>query len=149
MRPVAALAALVALLGVGAPAVPVAAIDYQPDRWDRLVVTIELGGQPVRLLLDTGAARTVLRVEPYAALGLPSFSMLGQHITGAGGRVPVRWGRIPNARLGECHLEDLPVLIADIGGVAGADGLIGVDWLAGLGMLQINLAEPSLAVGEC
>lgn len=149
MTRVLGLALLTLLLGLGQTPVPAAAIAYDADRWDRLVITVESGGRPLRLLLDTGAAQTILRPDAYASLGVPSYAILGKHVVGATGRVPVRFGWVQAVRFGACELQELKVLIADIGALAGADGLIGVDWLARMGPLQLDLGAPSLQIGSC
>jgi len=98
-----------------------------------MFVTAGIGGRPVRLLVDTGAERTVLTEAAAARLGLPHDP---HHITrsfGIGGS-SANWDvDIPGLTLGQTDFPVHRLAVGDfsVGRAAGlsADGLLGADVL--------------------
>ncbi len=116
------------------------------------VVTVSLNGQPARVLLDTGAERSVLTRAAVTKYGLPLDEWVGSAMRGAGGRIDehrnavVRtlslngvalFQRIPGQNL------SLPVAALDLGEIA---GLLGGDMLRHH-MLDIDVAMRTLVLG--
>lgn len=102
------------------------------------VVAVVLGGQPARMVLDTGAERTVLSRDAVARLGIALDPWVGTTLRGAGGRLDQH----QNAQLRQLSLGgvalfqknpaapmSLPVAALALGEVA---GLLGGDVLGRL-----------------
>lgn len=93
-----------------------------------LVVRMEVQGQPVRLMLDTGAPRVIL-FEPQVRSRLAGMRVLGVTVhTNGGGQVRLTEVELPAARLGSTDLTGQRVLVQDAqdGGLPDFDGLLGV-----------------------
>lgn len=118
---------------------PSAAIAGDPGvalaRLDGGLWTVQAGvgpaGQRVTLVLDTGAERTVFDVEVVRALGLvpAPWGLLGT----PAGLVEASTVRLPSLALGPHVRTDVPVLVANLSGLAagaGVDGILGMDALA-------------------
>jgi predicted aspartyl protease len=101
----------------------------------RCVVTVILDGRPARMILDTGAARSLITRAAALRLGLPFDHWVDTTLRDAGGRLQTHPNAdIAAATLGEAPLYQRPtvrslslaVASADLGG---ADGLLGGDVL--------------------
>lgn len=99
------------------------------------VVTARLAGREVRMVLDTGAERSVLTRSAVTRLGLPLDEWVGSTLRGAGGRLDEhRNAIVPDLSLGRWPLFQrapgqrlsLPVMALDLGPIV---GLIGGDLL--------------------
>jgi predicted aspartyl protease len=132
---------LAGLAGCAAPnncaLVPLAAMPLE-TRQNLMFVTAGIGGQPVRLLVDTGAERTVLTEAAVARLGL---SHDPRHMTrsfGIGGSSANWDADIPGIVLGQTRfpVEHVAVSNFSIDHVSGprADGLLGADILLAFDM---------------
>ncbi len=119
-----------------APGHPVPAPDGSRQTWVPIVVTGNLirvkvvanGTEPLTLLLDTGASRTILRSAAATRLGLnppPDAPRWPSQV--ADGRViVVPYARLRSLRLGTLAVEDLDVGVYDLSsGVAPVDGILG------------------------
>ena len=112
--------------------VPLASMPLE-TRNNLLFVTAGIGGQRVRLLVDTGAERTILTEAAVAQLALPHDP---QHITrsfGIGG-TSANWDAfIPGLTLGDTRFPVYRVAVGDFSmdhtGGPRADGLLGADIL--------------------
>ena len=99
------------------------------------VVPVSLAGHTVRMVLDTGAERTVLTRAAVARFGLPLDDFVGSTMRGAGGRIDQhRNAIVPNLSIGGVGLAvqtpgaalSLPVVafeLDDIAGLLGGDVL--------------------------
>jgi predicted aspartyl protease len=142
MRPLTALVLLlIGLAGCAAPdmcaLVPLA--DMPLDTQQNLMfITAGIAGQPVRLLVDTGAERTVLTEAAVARLGLSHDT---SHITrsfGIGGSSTNWDANIPGIVLGQTRFPVDHVAVGDfaIDHISGprTDGLLGADILLAFDM---------------
>jgi predicted aspartyl protease len=116
-----------------APRAPLASVPLQTDGF--CVVPVTLAGQTVRMVLDTGAERSVLTRATVARLGLSLDDWVGTAMRGAGGRLDEhRNAIVPGLALGGMPLYQreprgplsMPVMALDLGPVA---GLLGGDLL--------------------
>lgn len=83
-------------------------------------VTAELDGQPVRLLVDSGASVTSLSSSTADALGLPWRGGLPVAVQTANGVVFARRTNVNSFKAGPILIANLPVLVIDM---AGDDGI--------------------------
>lgn len=108
-------------------AVPVARVPLDVIS-DVPVVTAEVNGLPVRMLLDTGAAQTVVSPQLARRLGLrPAGRAIAME--GAGGSVLATPVVLEQVRLGSSQGMRLPAIIERTLDLA-PDGVIGVDYLS-------------------
>ena len=133
---------LLALAGCGAPPancdlVPLATMPLETSH-NLMFVTAGIGGKPVRMLVDTGAERTVLTEAAVMRLNLPQDQ---QHITrssGIGGSSTNRDAVIPELTLGDTRFPVTHVAVGnfsiDHAGGRPADGLLGADVLLAFDM---------------
>ena len=127
------------------------------------VVPVSLGGHTVRMVLDTGAERTVLTRSAVARFGLPLDEFVGSTMRGAGGRLDEhRNAIVANLSIGGVGLAvqtpggalSLPVVafeLDDIAGLLGGDMLrhttLDFDFAAGwLSVLPDRTCAQSTAV---
>jgi predicted aspartyl protease len=105
-----------------------ASIRYTPG--ERIMVDARINGShSVRLLLDTGADRTLIAPRALVASGvsLARDGVKGS-ITGVTGTAQVQGVRIDSLEVGEARVSPLLVISYDMG-QAGYDGLLGRDFL--------------------
>lgn len=146
-RLVPLLLVLLAIAGCATPPqscalVPLAATPLETGN-NLLFVTAGIGGHPVRLLVDTGAERTVLTETAVARLGLPKDP---QHMTrsvGIGGS-SANWDVIvPGLTLGDTRFPIHHVAVGNFAidhtGGPPADGLLGADLLLAF---ELDIDEP-------
>ncbi|HUB12910.1 MAG TPA: retropepsin-like aspartic protease [Acetobacteraceae bacterium] len=122
--------------------VPLASMPLETSR-NLLFITAGVGGHPLRLLVDTGAERTVLTGAAVARLGLPRDP---RHITrsfGIGGS-SANWDAIiPGLTLGDTRFPVHHVAVGDFAidhtGGPPADGLLGADILLAF---DLDIDEP-------
>ena len=96
-----------------------------------VIVEATVGGEPVGLMVDTGAERTSLSPELVAALGLES--KLGDEITfvlAGGPRVKGREVKLPTLAVAGVSVEGVPAAVLQATEV-GIDGLLGQSFLKG------------------
>ena len=103
---------------------------------NRPIVEVEIEGNPVKLLLDTGASYGVLVGGSVArAAGLASKPAAGLSAVGVMGEIGVEFAEAASVRVGSLEFRDLPVVVAPRGlyqqGTAN-DSLIGFDLLSQL-----------------
>ncbi len=116
-----------------APRGNLAEVALQTDGY--CVVPVSLGGQTLRMVLDTGAERSVLTRATVTRLGLSLDEWVGTAMRGAGGRLDEhRNAIVPGLTLGGLSLFQrtprvplsMPVMALDLGPAA---GLLGADLL--------------------
>ncbi|HVC58973.1 MAG TPA: retropepsin-like aspartic protease [Acetobacteraceae bacterium] len=138
---------LAGLAGCAAPEscalVPLAAMPLD-TRQNLMFVTAGIGGQPVRLLVDTGAERTVLTEAAVARLGLAHDARYITRSFGIGGSSANWDADIPGIVLGQTRFPVRRVAVGDfamdhVGGPP-ADGLLGADILLAF---DIDIDEPA------
>jgi len=96
-----------------------------------VIVEATVGGEPVGLMVDTGAERTSLSPELIAALGLES--KLGEEITfvlAGGPRVRGREVKLPALAVAGVSVDGVPAAVLQATEV-GIDGLLGQSFLKG------------------
>jgi predicted aspartyl protease len=116
-----------------------------------IVVRVFLAGptgvRTARLILDTGAATTMINTERLGLVGIEpradSFRMTATATDVE--RMPLV--TVKTLALGEHQKFDLPVLAHDLPGVAGVDGLLGMDFLTGL-HLSLRMRRGLLTLEE-
>ncbi len=86
-------------------------------------------GRPLRLLLDTGATRSVLK--PQVVARTPGAERLPQRVRigTANGVVSASRYRLPGLTLGPFRIDAPELVVLDLEGLAGVDGLLGLDLL--------------------
>ena len=141
-----ALAALVQLQGAPPPQ-PVMegssrTVYTTPSDGDTPVLLLKTsGGLPVRLLIDTGASRSMVSQELVQRLQLKTMALPSGNfaLAGAGSDCPTdppRQAMLPMLRLGELKIRELAVLVMPKLGVPpGTDGVLGASALRQLPLL--------------
>lgn len=97
---------------------------------NHIVVDGAINGQPVGLVLDTGAQRSVILRSAAVRLDLKRREARGLRMFGVGGETKVEVATIDDFRLGAASVKDLDLLVAgeyDFG--PGADVMLGEDFL--------------------
>jgi predicted aspartyl protease len=116
----------------------------------QMVVPVVLDGQMARMVVDTGAERTVLTRAAVARLGLRLDPYVDSILRGAGGRLETyRNADVGHASLGGMRLTQragakLSLSVTDM--ALGADGLLGGDLLRHF-TLTLDFAAGTLALG--
>jgi len=101
------------------------------------VVTAEINGQPVRMVIDTGATFTVVAPRTATRLGLqPTGRPIAME--GAGGRVTAIPVILPLVRIGGAQLQGVPAVVGRALDIA-SDGVFGVTLLSAF---EIDLDVP-------
>ena len=104
-----------------------------------LLVTLTVNATPLRFVLDTGAARTVIAEPAALAIRLARDEWVSTDITGIGGRERKRLGRPDTLALGQLPLfrrtmaSDNTIVVGTLQITAGGrpvDGLLGQDFLS-------------------
>jgi predicted aspartyl protease len=93
-----------------------------------IIVSASLNGVPVRLLLDTGADRTLISPAAAARAGLGEPVGAPVQIVGVGGRVTAGEITVPMLDIGGTRFGNFVVIVHDTP-LAHADGLLGRDIL--------------------
>lgn len=98
---------------------------------DQYVVEAKLSGNPVALLIDTGASVTAISSQYFDDLSnrykinyLGSFNMAT-----AGGQIMARMYQFRELTIGHVTVQDLPVVVLPMQGIKNADGLLGMNFL--------------------
>jgi hypothetical protein len=118
-----------------------------------ILVAAEINGRPARLVLDTGAQRSVVTPEAVGRLGLALDEWVATTMRGVGG-IERRRNALPRSfTLGGIRLErrtttrDTSLTVATLALGNGIDGLLGRDFLAPFD-LALDLTARSLALFE-
>jgi predicted aspartyl protease len=122
---------------------------YAVERWDYLFYVRGAVGandgrtKVVRLLVDTGARRTVLPLRLLKEFGFDVDSPLrSMRVAAAGGVLQVPLFKVPWFSCGGNRLEDFEVLALDLPRSAEVDGLLGMDFLTQVGaIIDVEKAE--------
>jgi clan AA aspartic protease (TIGR02281 family) len=111
------------------PAAESVTIPLESTFWG-FMVEVHIDGKPLRLLLDTGAACTVLSPDTARKLGLESQEGKGVVRSATGGQVKYRRALTKRISFGDAWTENEPVFVSEM--IPGIDGLLGmstlVDW---------------------
>ena len=143
-------AGLVAGCNLAKAALPAARVAVEVTQ-GRCVVPVVLDGRVARMVLDTGAARTVMTRAAVTRLGLRRDVWVDTPMAGAGGQVERR----PNADVGCAMLggaklfQNMPggglsLAVTDLA-LGGADGLLGGDLLRHF-TLELDVAKAALVL---
>jgi aspartyl protease family protein len=135
-RPAAPVSANVAQSApVAAPSSASAEAILEADRGGQYAADVEINGQRVRMLVDTGATMVVISYETASRLGLQVFSadytMRAQTANGVAAVAPVT---LREVTLGSIYLGDVKALVADRN--AGPINLLGMSFLRRLASVE-------------
>jgi clan AA aspartic protease (TIGR02281 family) len=106
-----------------------ALVRYDPNE-TVILVSVEVNGVPARMIVDTGASRTMLSKQFAARAGIEATDV--QIVTTASGEDLVFGGRANSISIGAARLTGVPVFLqATTGGSfgKGVDGLLGLSFL--------------------
>jgi predicted aspartyl protease len=106
-----------------------AVIKYTPGQ--RIMVDVKInGGFVAKLLLDTGADRTMISPRTLAAAGVPiSRPVASGQITGATGTDRIDYVDVDSLEVGEARVGKLSVGSYQLAGEGAGEGLLGRDFL--------------------
>jgi predicted aspartyl protease len=93
-----------------------------------LIVTAALNGVPLRLLVDTGADRTIISAGAASRAGLADAPGTPVHLTGVGGRISGVEIVVATLDVAGSRIGNFPVIVHDTS-IGAADGLLGRDVL--------------------
>lgn len=111
----------------GAPGPGGTQIKFTPGK-PIVVEALINGNTPTKLILDTGADKTVINPRVLAAAGASLTQGPGGQIRGATGTAPIRAARVESVAVGGAKVGTLMVISHDIE-QEGVDGLLGRDFL--------------------
>jgi hypothetical protein len=97
-----------------------------------IIVPVAVNAVPARMIVDTGASRTVLSKQLASSAGIEPSGPQGAIVTTPMGKTWLPGGRADHISLGEARLSDVPVFIqnsADRSFGDGVDGLLGLSFL--------------------
>lgn len=118
-----------ALRTSGLPAAAGAVVlPFEATIYGAFIVEVHIDGKPVRLMLDMGAAFTVLSPETAQKLGLQSIGNSESVLSAVGERVAGKRALTKRISLGDAWTENEPVFVAEM--IPGINGLLGVGTLA-------------------
>jgi len=118
-----------------------------------IIVPITVNGVPGRMILDTGASRTVLSHQFARRTGIEPSKLYGAVVSTANGETWLPGGRAEFIQVGGARLADVPVFIktAESGSFGdGVDGLLGLSFLGnfrvkiGGGALELRPLESGI-----
>jgi len=121
----------------GAPGTPsgAAVLKYTPGQPIMVDATVN-GGSTVKLLLDTGADRTLISPRALTAAGVTITKPVASgNITGATGTDRIDFVVLESLEVGTARVTKIPVGSYELAGSAAGDGLLGRDFLD-----QFNMA---------
>jgi hypothetical protein len=111
------------------------------------LVSVHVGASgPFSFILDTGASRSVISTQIANELGLPVSGTIGP-VRGVGGvvaRAPVT--EVTQWRMGNVALPPTELVILDLGGGRGPDGLLGSDVLSHFGTVNVDFSRGVLVL---
>jgi aspartyl protease family protein len=114
-----ALAPLPSAWGEGAGVAPLApqpSIEAARAPDGLFYVTVQVNGQPIRFLVDTGASHMTLSADDAARLHIDRATMrYGGQIETANGRQAIGWTRLAEIEVGTHRIEDVPAAVVDGG----------------------------------
>ena len=94
---------------------------------EHVAVEGTVNGQPLRLILDTGAGTNVLTPEAAKRLGL-TLTNASFQVKGAGNELmTVKQAKIPEVRFGTARLKNLSAVVVALPAALEGDGLLGFD----------------------
>jgi clan AA aspartic protease (TIGR02281 family) len=112
-----------------------------------IIVPVSVNGVSARMILDTGASRTLLSKQLAASAGIEQSDVQGAVVDTANGRTWVSGGRANFISLGNARLSGVPVFIQPSTSSAfgeGADGLLGLSFL---GNFRVRINAGALEIG--
>jgi clan AA aspartic protease (TIGR02281 family) len=99
---------------------------------DHIYVDADVNGEPVTMILDTGADNTTLSPQAAKRLGLEQTNWPGTTVVGIGGAQKAAHFQADGLRIGMLHGRTWDFMVADFGGESlepRPDGLLGADLL--------------------
>ena len=131
------------------PAQGSALLRFDPNA-TAVIVSVKINGVPARMIVDTGASRTVLSKRLASRAGIEPAGPQGAIVATALGKTWLPGGRADHISLGGASLSDVPVFIqnSDDGSFDDdVDGLLGLSFLGnfhvqiGAGALELRPTE--------
>jgi aspartyl protease family protein len=118
-----------------APAVDYAQAEIAADAGGQYAADVEINGQIVRMMVDTGATMVVISYDTAARLGLaPVASQYTARVRTANGVAAVAPVTLREVTVGPVYVGDVPALVADR--AAGAINLLGMSFLKRLASVE-------------
>ncbi len=131
-----------------APGEPLYAAPTTLDRIGRVMVPVNVEGQgPFRFIVDTGATRSALSPQLVARLGLPTDRSPPVRMQGVTGEAIVPTVRIRRLQAGSLLLQDQELPVVEPRVFAQADGILGVEGMAG-NRLDIDFVADRVTVSR-
>jgi clan AA aspartic protease (TIGR02281 family) len=140
---------VLAALALAASPAPAANTAFPLERDDagRMLAAVTVNDKgPYQFILDTGANRTVLAPRVASELGIALDSAPQRSVSGIGGAGRAPMVRISSLKAGALDRRDVSALIMSGYALEGADGIIGMDGLAGQRLL-IDFERRSFETG--
>lgn len=103
-------------------------VPFENTVYGAFTLEVHINGKPVRLMLDMGAALTVLSPETARKLGLQVMGNIETVLSAVGERVVGQRAQTRRIDLGAAWTENEPVFVGEM--IPGIDGLLGVATLA-------------------
>lgn len=103
-------------------------IPFEKTVYGAFTLEVHINGKPVRLMLDMGAALTVLSPETARKLGLQVMGNNERGLSAVGKEVVGQRALTKRINLGDAWTENEPVFVGEM--IPGIDGLLGVATLA-------------------
>lgn len=106
-----------------------------------ILLPVEINGIMARMVIDTGATRTVLTEQLADRAGIAHSDHQGASVMTANGPIWVATGRANNMALGGARLGNVPVFVQKASFGPGIDGLLGLSFL---GNFQVRISNGTL-----
>lgn len=115
-----------------------------PDRFGQFQTAVEIGGQRLSTMVDTGASFVSLSCEDAERLGIrPMPAEFKYTVSTANGHASVAKVVLPSVRLGEIVLRDVVALVGGRGALG--QSLLGMSFLSRLSSMRIDRGRMVLA----
>ncbi len=127
-----------------APPTPFGEESIAPDRFGQYQTSVEIDGERLPVLVDTGATFVALRAEDAERIGIrPQPADFRYAVDTANGRVSVAKVQLASVRLGGIELRDVTALVSGRGQLR--QTLLGMSFLSRLSSVRIDHGRLLLA----
>jgi aspartyl protease family protein len=109
-----------------------------------IVISAEVNGVSARLIVDTGATRTVVSKDFASRAGIKASDVQGATVDTANGRIWVSGGRADYISLGEARLNGVPMFIETSTNSSFGDNIDGLLGLSFLGNFHVQINDGAL-----
>ena len=110
-----------------------------------IVLPVEINGVTAKMVIDTGATRTVLTEQLADRAGIAHSDQRGASVMTANGPVWVAAGRANSMSLGGARLNNVPIFVQKASYGPGIDGLLGLSFL---GNFQVRINNGTLELRQ-